>query len=106
MRTLVRISMDVERSNEAIRAGTLAELIEKTRAQLNPESAYFFADHGRRSAQFVFDLADSSEIPAIAEPWFMYTGANVEFFPVMNADDLKNGLEKAIAHREPAMATP
>lgn len=104
MRTLVRISMDVERSNEAIKSGALPKLMERAHAQLKPESAYFFSEHGKRSAQFVFDMADPSDIPAIAEPWFMETGATVEFFPVMNADDLKTGLQKAIAMREPAMA--
>jgi hypothetical protein len=41
----------------------------------------------------VFDLKDPSEIPAIAEPFFLNLNAKVEFSPVMNAEDLKKGLE-------------
>ncbi len=42
----------------------------------------------------VFDLKDSSDLPRIAEPFFMGLNATVEFTPVMNADDLKAGLGK------------
>jgi hypothetical protein len=42
----------------------------------------------------VFDLKDPSEIPANAETFFQNLNAKVEFSPVMNADELKIGLEK------------
>ncbi len=40
-------------------------------------------------------MHDPSDIPGIAEPWFMATNACVEFCPVMTAEDVKTGLEKA-----------
>jgi hypothetical protein len=43
----------------------------------------------------VFDLKDPSEIPGIAEPFFMHLNAKVDFCPVMNAEDLQKGLEAA-----------
>ena len=42
----------------------------------------------------VFDMADTTQIPQIAEPLFMNADAAVEFLPVMNADDLRTALEK------------
>ena len=42
----------------------------------------------------VFDMADSAQIPVIAEPLFMNLDAAVEFIPVMNADDLKAAIAK------------
>ena len=45
----------------------------------------------------VFDMADPTQIPQIAEPLFLNLEAAVEFVPVMNADDLKTALEKVAA---------
>ena len=42
----------------------------------------------------VFDMADPTQIPQIAEPLFLNLDAAVEFVPVMNADDLRTALEK------------
>ena len=95
MRTLLHIHMDTKSGNENIRSGALPKTMETLVSQLHPEASYFFADGGRRSALFVFDLADPSQIPAIAEPLFMGLNAEVEFTPVMNLDDLQKGLTEA-----------
>ena len=72
MRMLLRVSIPVEAGNAAIQAGTLGSTIERILADLKPEAAYFFADDsGQRSGSIVFDMQDSSQIPAIAEPWFL-----------------------------------
>jgi hypothetical protein len=89
MRTLLRVSIPVETGNAAAKAGTLGSTVEKLLADLKPEAAYFFNDdNGNRSGSIVFDLKDSSEIPGIAEPWFLAFNAKVSFRPVMNAQDL------------------
>ena len=41
----------------------------------------------------VFDMADPTQIPQIAEPLFMNADAAVEFVHVMNAPDLQKALE-------------
>lgn len=97
MRTLMHVHMDTESGNEGIRSGVVPKTIETLVAELHPEASYFFADGGRRSALFVFDLADPSQIPAIAEPLFMGLKAEVEFTPVMNLDDMQKGLTQ-VAH--------
>src|SRR5215471_20344645 len=92
MRMLLRVSIPVEAGNAAAKNGTLGSTVEKILADLKPEAAYFFADdNGNRSGSIVFDMKDTSEIPAIAEPWFLAFKAKVSFRPVMNPQDLAKG---------------
>ena len=100
MRMLLRVSIPVETGNAAAKAGTLASTVEKILADLKPEAAYFYTDDsGNRSGSVVFDMKDSSEIPGIAEPWFLAFNAKVSFRPVMSPQDLEKGvpgIEKAV----------
>ena len=92
MRTLLRVSIPVEAGNAAAKAGTLGSTVEKILADLKPEAAYFFADdNGNRSGSIVFDMKDTSDIPAVAEPWFLAFNAKVSFRPVMSLQDLAKG---------------
>ena len=72
MRMLLRVSIPVEAGNTAAKAGTLGSTVEQILGDLKPGAAYFFANEsGQRSASIVFDMKDPSEIPAVAEPWFL-----------------------------------
>lgn len=89
MRMLLRVSIPVEAGNAAAKAGTLGSTIERILADLKPEASYFLADdNGNRSGSIVFDLKDTSQIPAIAEPWFLAFNAKVSLRPIMNPQDL------------------
>lgn len=107
MRTLLKITMPVEQGNKAMKEGTLPRIVQALIQELKPESSYFYPERGRRTALFVFDLKDPSQIPQVAEPLFEKLCAEVELFPVMNAEELKSGLEKTMKkhhEREPARA--
>jgi hypothetical protein len=89
MRMLLRVSIPVEAGNAAAKDGTLGPTIERILADLKPEAAYFFADDsGQRSGSIVFDMNDTSQIPAVAEPWFIAFDAKVSLRPIMNLQDL------------------
>ena len=88
MRFMVTASWPVEAGNAAARAGTLGDTVEAILEDIKPEAVYFAADHGKRTTFMVVDLADASEIPAIAEPWFLAFNASIDFQPVMLAEDL------------------
>ncbi|WP_431041655.1 hypothetical protein ACQUSR_06865 [Streptomyces sp. P1-3] len=92
MRTLLTARIHTEAGNEAIRNGTMPEALKKTMERLNPECAYFTPIGGRRTILIVFDMKESSQMPAIAEPFFQELDAEVTFQPVMNYDDLQKGL--------------
>ena len=97
MRMMLRWTVPVERGNETIRDGSLADTLQSMLAELEPEAAYFWPEEGERAGMMVFDMADTTQIPQIAEPLFMTLDAAVEFVPVMNAADLKTALEKVAA---------
>jgi hypothetical protein len=89
MRMLLRVSIPVEAGNASMKAGTFGPTMERILADLKPEATYFFADdNGNRSGSIVFDLQNPSQIPAIAEPWFLAFMAKVSIRPVMTAQDL------------------
>ena len=96
MRMLLKVSMPVEKSNDAVKSGALQRTLESTMKALKPEAAYFFPDeNGRRAAIMVFDMKESWQLPATVEPLFQELGASVHLTPAMNGEDLQRGLKEA-----------
>ena len=88
MRFLVKVNIPVETGNEAAKAGKLGTTIQSILADLKPEAVYFTDDKGQRTAFLFLDMQDASQIPAIAEPWFLAFNASIEIHPVMVPEDL------------------
>lgn len=95
MRVLLKVQMDVEAGNRAIKDGSLGQILEKTMDRVKPEATYFTAIDGKRTALIFFDMEKPSDIPAIAEPFFMGLNAKVDFLPVMTPEDVQAGLAEA-----------
>ena len=96
MRVLMKVQIPTEAGNDAIKDGSLPEIVGKALEALNAEAAYFTSEDGMRTALIFFDMADSSDIPPAAEPFFMGLGAKITFAPVMNADEMRAGVGKAM----------
>ncbi len=99
MRFLLKVNIPVEPGNAAAKAGKLGSTIQSILADLKPEAAYFTDDHGQRAGLIFLEMQDASQIPAIAEPWFLAFNANIEFHPVMRPEDLAkagDAIEKAV----------
>ena len=110
MRCLLKVVIPVEAGNAVISEGTMPRTIETILGELKPEAAYFAEENGKRTGFIFFDLKDTSQIPVVAEPWFLAFNAHLEFHPAMNLEDLKKagpGIDRAVknyarAHRATA----
>ena len=84
MRFLLKVELPVEASNAATKDGSLGKTIQSILDDLKPEAAYFLASNGKRAGFIFIDMQDPSQIPAMAEPWFLAFNASVEFIPAMS----------------------
>ena len=64
MRTLMKVKIPTAAGNEAIKNGSLPEIVGKSLAALNAEAAYFTSEDGLRTGLIFFDMTDSSDIPS------------------------------------------
>ena len=88
MRFLLKISIPVEAGNAAIKNGTLGPTIQSILEELKPEAAYFCEDNGLRTGFIFADIASESDLPKVAEPWFLAFNASVEHSVAMTGEDL------------------
>jgi hypothetical protein len=88
MRMLLKANIPVGPGNAAIKTGALATKIKQILDDLKPEAAYFGEDDGERTAYLVLDMAEPSDLPRIAEPFFQAFNARITARPVMTLDDL------------------
>jgi hypothetical protein len=96
---MLKASMTVESGNQAISSGRLPATIQSILDEQKPEAAYFIADGGHRTAILFLDIQDVSQLPALAEPWFLAFNASVEVTPAMTISDLAKAgpaIERAV----------
>ena len=95
MRTLMIVTLPNHTFNAAVKDGTAGAKTRKILDALKPEAAYFAELNGKRTAFLVVNLSKPSQIPSLAEPWFLTFEAEVQFHPAMTPSDLgRAGLDK------------
>ncbi len=70
-----------------IRNPDFPEMMKGILAALQPEAAYYMSFGGQRCAMFFANMESSAQIPAVAEPFWLGMGGDVEIIPVMNQDE-------------------
>jgi hypothetical protein len=94
MHTLLKVTMnDVATANACISDGSFEKIVKNVSKSISPDSTFFYAENGFRTALFIFDMKDTSQIPSIAEPFFSALNARVEFFPAMDTEELTRGMK-------------
>jgi hypothetical protein len=94
MRMMMLVQCPIEPFNSLVRNGTAGAVMKKILDEIKPEAAYFGEREGKRGGILIVDLATPSDVPRLAEPWFLNFNAEVEFRVVMTPEDLaKSNLE-------------
>jgi hypothetical protein len=88
MRMLMHIQLPLEPFNTAVRNGTAGQKMQRILEAIKPEAAYFSETHGHRGCVLVVNVKDPSDVPVLAEPWFLTFNAEVEFRIAMTPEDL------------------
>lgn len=88
MKMLVNVIYPIEPFNTMVRNGTAGTTLRRIIDDIKPESIYFTEQDGNRGAVMIVNIPDASDIPSIAEPWFLNFEAICEFRIAMTPDDL------------------
>lgn len=95
MRAVVNLQFPIEPFNSMVRDGVAGKVIASILDELKPEAAYFYAPEGCRGGTIVVNIDDPSQLPTIAEPFFLRFGAKCEVHIAMTAEDLaRAGLDE------------
>jgi hypothetical protein len=99
MRMLLKVNIPTPAGNEAIKNGAIPNKLKQILDDLKPEAAYFAEDDGERTAYLFLDMAEPSDLPRIAEPFFHAFNARLTARPAMTLDDLAKAgpaIERAV----------
>ncbi len=88
MRMLMLIECPIEPFNTAVRDGSVGAKMKKILEDAKPEAAYFTERNGHRGGILIVEVANPSDVPRLAEPWFLIFNAEVEFRIAMTPEDL------------------
>ncbi|MGD0522155.1 MAG: panthothenate synthetase [Terracidiphilus sp.] len=88
MRVLMLVQLPIEPFNTAAKNGTVGAKMRQILDATKPEAAYFTERDGRRGGILVVNVDKPSDIPRLAEPWFLSFNAEVELRIAMTPEDL------------------
>jgi hypothetical protein len=81
--------MGLGEGNNALRDPEFGKKMNGLLAEIKAEAAYFTTIDGKRGGYILVNLNEASEMPKIAEPFFLWLDADIQFIPVMTPEDLQ-----------------
>ena len=95
MKMLLTVVIPHEPFNSLVKKGKAGEVLGNILETIKPEATYFTEQDGKRGGVFVIDVQTASDIPALAEPFFLNFQADCKFRVMMSPEDLqKAGLDE------------
>lgn len=88
MQMLMHVRFPIDPFNAAVRDGSVGQKLHRILEAIKPQATYFTAGKGQRGGTLVVTVNEPSDIPKLAEPFFLTFDAEVEFVPFMTAEDL------------------
>jgi hypothetical protein len=88
MHYLLKFSFPNDRGNDLLRDPTFGAKMQDLMKEIKAEAVYLTAVDGQRGGYVVTSMADASEIPIKAEPFFYWLKADLEFIPVMTPEEM------------------
>jgi hypothetical protein len=96
---LMNVRIPSQPFNEAVRDGSAGPKLQRILADTKPEAVFFTEQNGQRGAVLIVHLDDASQIPALAEPWFLTFGADVELRVAMTVEDLERANQAELGRK-------
>lgn len=95
MKMLLTVEIPHEPFNSLVRSGKAGEILGRILESIKPEMAYFTEQDGTRGAVLVVNVQTPSDVPRLAEPFFLHFQANCRFRIAMSPEDLQQaGLDE------------
>jgi len=88
MKYLMKVMIPNEAGNARLRDSNFGMKMQEALKDVKAETVYFTTVSGNRGFYAIVDLTDAAQMPAVAEPFFVWLEAQIDFLPVMTMDDL------------------
>jgi hypothetical protein len=88
MKYLMKVRFPNDIGNERLKDPQFGSKMQEVLKEVKAEATYFTTIKGSRGFYAVVNMTDASQMPAIAEPFFVWLQAEIDFLPVMTIEDL------------------
>jgi hypothetical protein len=88
MKFIMKVRFDSEKANEQLKDPEFGKKMHELLTEVKAEASYFTTICGKRGCFIVVNMNDSSQMPALAEPFFLWLNAEIDWYPVMTPEDL------------------